>query len=92
MAISLGNALEKMLRKMKIVTPVRQWEAVTMWESTVGETIANHTKAEKVAYGKLYILVDSPSWRNELLFHKNELLEKINSKLRGVKIKEIVLR
>jgi predicted nucleic acid-binding Zn ribbon protein len=92
MAVSLGSALEKMLRKMNIVTPVRQWEAVTLWDSAVGKKIANHTKAEKIAYGKLYVLVDSPSWRNELLFHKNELLEKINSKLQGVKIKEIVLR
>ncbi len=92
MAISIGKAIDKMLKKMKISTPVRQWEAVSLWESVVGEKIANHTQAEKVLYGKLYITVDSPTWRNELLFHKNELLEKINSKLSDVKIKEIVLR
>ena len=92
MAVTIGKALDKMLKKMKIAKTVHQWEAVTLWQSTVGKTIANHTRAEKVAFGKLYISVDSPSWRNELLFHKNELLEKINSKLKGVKIKEIVLR
>jgi len=92
MAITLGKAIDKMLKRMKITTPVRQWEAVSLWENVVGETIANHTRAEKVMYGKLYISVDSPTWRNELVFHKDELLKKINSKLKDVKIKEIVLR
>ena len=77
---------------MKIAIPIRQWEAVSQWENIVGETIANHTRAEKVLYGKLFISVDSPTWRNELMFQKNELLGKINSKLKDVKIKEIVLR
>lgn len=77
---------------MKITTPVRQWEAVTLWETVVGETIAKHTRADRIQYGKLYISVDSPAWRNELMFHKQELLEKLNSKLKDVKIKEIVLR
>ena len=77
---------------MGIETPVRQWEAVSLWESVVGESIANHTRADKVVYGKLYISVDSPTWRNELLFHRKELLEKINKELKNAKIKEIILR
>lgn len=92
MAISIEKAIDKMLSKMRITKPVRQWEAVFLWETIVGETIANHTRADKVQYGKLYISVDSPGWRNELMFHKKELLEKLNRKLKDAKIKEIVLR
>ena len=92
MAIPIGKAIDKKIKKMKIAIPIRQWEAVSQWENIVGETIANHTRAEKVLYGKLFISVDSPTWRNELMFQKNELLGKINSKLKDVKIKEIVLR
>jgi len=92
MAITIGKAIDKLLFKMKIDKPVRQWEAVYLWKDVVGEKIAHHTKAEKVQYGKLYISVDSPIWRNELVFHKEELLEKVNSKLKGVKLKEIILR
>jgi len=90
--VQIGTVIEKMLKKMGIETPVRQWEAVYLWESVVGEAIANHTRADKVAYGKLYISVDSPSWRNELLFHRKELLEKINKELKNTEIKEIILR
>ncbi|MGC9363004.1 MAG: DUF721 domain-containing protein [Fidelibacterota bacterium] len=92
MAIPIGKAIDKMLAKLQIDKSVRLWQAVSLWEEVVGETIANHTRAEKVQFGKLYVSVDSPTWRNELIFQKKELLDKINSKLQGVKIKEIVLR
>jgi predicted nucleic acid-binding Zn ribbon protein len=92
MSVSIGTALEKMLKRMKIDNAVHQWRAVTMWSTIVGEPIAKHARAERVAYGKLYIAVDSPAWRNELLFQKKELLDRVNSFLNNSKIKEIILR
>jgi len=92
MSVSIGTALEKMLNRMKISNTVHQWQAVATWETIVGEPIAKHAKATKVAYGKLYVAVDSPAWRNELLFQKQELLDRVNSHLTNSKIKEIILR
>jgi len=92
MSVSIGNAIEKMLIQMKIGNTVHQWQAVAMWDMIVGEAIAKHAKAIKVAYGKLYVAVDSPAWRNELLFKKQELLDRVNSHLIKAKIKEIILR
>jgi len=92
MAIPIGKAIDKMLRKIKIETTVRQWEVVSLWSDIVGETIAKHTRAEKISFGKLYVSVDSSAWRNELMFQKEGLLKKINSRLNRAKIKEIVLR
>lgn len=92
MAIPISKAIEKMLKKMNIETTVRQWEVVSWWDDIVGETIAKHTRADKISFGKLYVSVDSPVWRNELMFQKNDLLKKVNSRLKRTKIKEIVLR
>jgi len=92
MAIPISKAIEKMLKKMKIETTVRQWEVVSMWDDIVGETIAKHTRADKISFGKLYVSVDSSVWRNELMFQRNDLLKKVNSRLNKTKIKEIVLR
>jgi predicted nucleic acid-binding Zn ribbon protein len=92
MSVSIGDALEKMLKRMKIGNTVHQWQAVSMWDTIVGEPIAKHAKAIKASYGKLYIAVDSPAWRNELLFQKQELLDRVNSHLTNSKIKEIILR
>jgi predicted nucleic acid-binding Zn ribbon protein len=92
MTIPIGKAIDKMLRKIKIETTVRQWEVVSLWGDIVGETIAKHTRAEKISFGKLYVSVDSPAWRNELMFQKKDLLKKVNCCLKRAKIKEIVLR
>lgn len=89
---TLGEALEKMLQVYEIAQPVRQNEALFIWPEVVGEAIARHTQPEKVAYGKLYIKVDSPTWRQELMFRKKELLVNINARLKDVKLKEIILR
>ncbi len=89
---SVGEVIDKLLNIYDIATPVRQHEALFIWEEVVGEVVARHTQPEKISYGKLYIKVDSPSWRNELNFQKKEILQNLNARLKNVKIKEIVLR
>jgi len=90
--VTLGQSIDKMLKKFDIEKPVRQGEAMFIWDEVVGEKISKHTTPEKVSYGKLYVKVDSPVWRSELLFRKDEILEMLNKKLNRVKIREIVLR
>jgi predicted nucleic acid-binding Zn ribbon protein len=92
MVTTLGNAIDKMLKKYGIEKSVRQGQALFLWGEIVGEKIAKHTNPEKVAYGKLYIKVDSPVWRSELMYTKGQILKKLNNQLKGAKIKEIVLR
>jgi len=89
---TLKSALDKLLKKYGIEEEVWQAEAILIWNDVVGKTIASHTEAHKVSYGKLFIKVDSPVWRNELLFQKKEILARINRRLQKTKIKEIVLR
>ncbi len=88
----MGKALEKMIKKYGLETPIEQNKAIFLWDEIVGEQIASHTEAEKVSYGKLFVKVSSPVWRNELVFQKEEILNEINKKLTNAKINEIILR
>ncbi len=81
-----------MIKKYGLETPIEQNKAIFLWDKIVGEQIASHTEAEKVSYGKLFVKVNSPVWRNELIFQKEEILNKINKKLTNAKINEIILR
>ncbi len=92
MTVTIGNAVEKLLKKFQIEKPVKQRQALFIWDEIVGEAIARHTQAEDVKYDKLFIKVDSPVWRNELIFRREDILNMINRRLGNVKIKEIVLR
>jgi len=89
---SLGTAIARMLKIYGIEKPVRQNEVFFIWQDIVGEVIAKHATPEKVAYNKLFVKVDSPVWRNELNFRKEEILKRINSQLKNAQIKEIILR
>ena len=91
-AIKLGSALNKMIKLYGLETPIQQNQAIFLWNEIVGEQIAAHTTAEKISYGKLYVKVSSPVWRNELIFQKEEILNQINKKLVNAKINEIILR
>ncbi|HNZ36062.1 MAG TPA: DUF721 domain-containing protein [Candidatus Marinimicrobia bacterium] len=89
---SLGTAIARMLKIYGIEKPVRQNEVFFIWQDIVGEVIAKHAIPEKVAYNKLFVKVDSPVWRNELNFRKEEILKRINSQIKNAQIKEIILR
>jgi len=89
---SLGMAIARMLKIYGIEKPVRQNEVFFIWQDIVGEVIAKHATPEKIAYNKLFVQVDSPVWRNELNFRKEEILKRINSQLKNAQIKEIILR
>ncbi|MBN2281322.1 MAG: DUF721 domain-containing protein [Candidatus Marinimicrobia bacterium] len=88
----INNIFEKLIKRYGIESEVRQHEALFIWEKVVGESIARHSKAKKISYGKLIVHVDSPVWRNELIFQKSEILNKINHLLKGTNITDIILR
>lgn len=92
MSITLGKALDKMIKKLGVEKAVQQGQALVVWNEIVGRKISIHATPEKVSYGKLYIKVDSPVWRSELSFRKEEILDRINRELKDAKIKEIILR
>ncbi len=92
MAGTINNVFDKLIKKYGLESQVRQHEALFLWEKVVGENIAKHSRTEKISYGKLIIKVDSPVWRNELLFQKADILNKINGLLNGTNITDIVLR
>jgi predicted nucleic acid-binding Zn ribbon protein len=60
------------------------------WNKVVGETIAGKTSALRVKDSILFVRVESPSWRNELVFLKPKIIKELNQLLRANVIKDIV--
>jgi predicted nucleic acid-binding Zn ribbon protein len=92
MSISLGQALEKMLKRFDLKDKYDENKTLDNWEELVGKTIGTHTTPQRIKKGKLYIKVDSPSWRNQLLFQKDYIKKRINEKMEKNIIREIILR
>jgi len=86
---ALKTAIKIFLRKAGLEKGVKQNTALLVWDEVEGENIAENTSPEKIEHGTLTVKVENSSWRQELVFKKKEIIEKLNSKLGKKTIKEI---
>ena len=87
--LELKSAINSFLKKNNLEKGVSQNNALLIWEATVGEKIAQNTNPDRVDHGVLIIKVKSPAWRQELVFEKQKILNKLNKKLGKNTIREI---
>jgi hypothetical protein len=75
---SLGNILQKILKKMDVSLNRTDRRIVDLWRNAVGPQIAARTIPETFKRGSLHVLVSSTSWLHQLQFLKEEILLKLN--------------
>ena len=85
----LKAAINKLLQAAGLEAGVSQNKALLVWDDVVGAKVSENTTPEKVEAGTLYIKASNPTWRQELMFKKEEILKKLNKKLGEKIIKEI---
>lgn len=87
-----SEGLGSVLRELGLGQKIKQYEVLELWKEIVGEQIAGVTEAERIAGGKLFVRVARPTWRNELVYLKKELIEKINATLHENIVTDIIFK
>ena len=64
----------------------------TVWKNIVGNTIAKNTEIQKFKNGKITVKTSNPIWRNELIFQKEDLLNRLKKEEPELNIKELEFR
>jgi len=64
----------------------------TAWKNIVGKTIAQNTEIQNFKNGKVTVKTVNPIWRNELIFQKEDLLNRLKKEEPELNIKEIEFR
>ena len=85
----LKAAINNLLKAAGLEAGVSQNKALLVWDDVVGTRVSENTTPEKVEAGTLYIKASNPTWRQELMFKKEEILKKLNKRLGEKTIKEI---
>ena len=62
------------------------------WNKIVGKTISKKTEIASIKNGKIIIKTSNPTWRNELSFQKEDLLNRLKKEEPKLNIKEIDFR
>ena len=62
---------------------------MSLWPQTVGRAVYKNTKIINIKNNTLVVKTTTPVWKNELLFQKKEIIQKLNSNQKAVKVKDI---
>jgi hypothetical protein len=90
--ISLQKALQQFLQKSRLKEGVRTLQIEDAWEDIMGKTIARYTDKIQVVQHTLFIHTSVAPLRNELVFQKNAIRDRVNEALGEQLIREVVVQ
>lgn len=88
---SMDDVLKKLVRNLGIEAQLLENEALIHWPTVVGPNVAQNTRAERVKNGRLFVKAKNDVWKNELMFYKLDIIEKLNSKIGKPVVHDIIL-
>ena len=89
---TIASVIKDYLKEAQIEGKLKEVQVVNSWEELVGKTIARRTNKIYIKKGKLYLHMNSSIVKNELLMHREGIIERINTNAGEEIVKEIVIR
>jgi len=89
---SLGDALRKFLDNSRLKGSIQALQIGDVWEQIMGKTIARYTDSIKIHGHTLYISTSVAPLRQELLYQKENIIQRVNEALGEQVIKEVVIK
>jgi hypothetical protein len=89
--LSLQEALQEFLNKSRLKSGVMAAQIEDVWEKLMGVTIAKYTDSIKIIGNKLFITTSVAPLKNELLYQKESIIERVNEALGDRIIHEVVI-
>lgn len=88
---SLEDALNSFTGQRKFKNSVNEVRIVTFWKELMGDMVNKYTEKIYLKNATLFIKVGPDALKNELLYSKETIIEKINEKFKKELVKKIVL-
>jgi len=89
---SLGDAIQQFLKKSRLKGSVQALQITDVWEQIMGKTVAKYTESIKIYGDKLYVTTSMAPLKQELMFQKEKIIERVNEALGEKVIKEVVIQ
>lgn len=90
-AISLGDAVKRFLETSKIKQHIQSLSVEDHWEKIMGKTIANYTDKIEIRKKTLFIYTAVAPLKNELVFQKELIKERVNEVMGADTINDVVI-
>lgn len=92
MEVSIGDALKDFLKKSRLKSGVQAMQVEDAWEKIMGKTIANYTDKIEIKNSTLFISTNVAPLKNELLYQKEKIIQRVNEALGEKVITEVVVK
>lgn len=90
--ISLQEAIQQFLKHSRLKSDIQALRIEDVWEEIMGKTIAKYTDKIQVINHTLYITTTVAPLKNELLYQKDMILQRVNEALGEKLVKEVVIK
>lgn len=90
--MSIGDALKAFLRKSKLKNGIQALQIEQIWETMMGKTVAKYTDKIQIINHTLFIRTHVGPLRQELMYQKEKIIERVNEALGEKVIKEVVIK
>lgn len=88
---SLGDAIRHFLKHSRLNGSVQALQIDDIWEQIMGKTVKRYTNSIKIYGRKLYITTSVAPLKQELIYQKDSIIQRVNEALGEKAIDEVII-
>ena len=89
---SMGQALKEFLDKSKLKGEIQALQIEDLWQDIMGKTIARYTDRLQIIDGKLIITTHVAPLKNELIYQRETIIQRVNEAFGKKVIQDVVIK
>lgn len=90
--LSIGEAMQAFLKNSKFKNYFQALKIEEVWEQIMGKTVAKYTHKIEIVGGTLFIHTHVAPLKNELMYQKDTIVQRVNEAMGEVLIKNVVVK
>ncbi|RFM25861.1 DUF721 domain-containing protein [Deminuibacter soli] len=90
--LTIGEAIKKFLNKSQLKNGIRALQIEELWEQIMGKTIAKYTEKVQIVNHTLFIKTNVGPLKQELMYQKKKIIERVNEVMGEQMVREVVIQ
>lgn len=92
MALQIGDALKQFINKSKLKSGLRAVQIENIWGELMGKTISRYTDKIEIINQTLFIYTSVGALKNELVYQKQKIIERVNEAFNEKIISDVIIK
>ena len=89
---SISEAMQQFLKGSRIRGGIQALQIEDIWEDIMGKTVARYTDKLRIIGDKLFIETSVAPLKNELMYQKEKIKQRVNEALKQKVINDIIIK